>query len=73
MNSPITIAGTTPMMKPATMRHSVTATCSSRSPLIASCQNRTAMSLGAGTKRRSPKPSITSACQTSSRPSGEIR
>ena len=36
-------------------------------------QNRTAMSVGAGMKRRSPMPAISSSCHSSSSPIGEIR
>ena len=73
MSRPHAIAGTEPIRKPATARQSVTPTCTASSPLTVTCQNRTAMSLGVGMKRRSPKPSISSACHTASSPIGEIR
>ena len=73
IKSPIAIAGTAPITKPATTRHSVTAVCSASSPLATICTNRTAMSLGAGMKRRSPKPAMIKSCQSASSPSGEIR
>ena len=73
MKRPIATAGTTPITKPATTRHNVAIRFTASSPLTVSCQNRTAMSLGVGMKRRSPKPSITKTCQTRSNPIGEIR
>jgi hypothetical protein len=73
INSPIATAGTAPMTKPANTRHSVAAVCIASSPLSVSCQNRTAMSLGAGTKRRSPKPARSRISHTTRSPIGEIR
>ena len=70
---PIAIAGTTPMTKPAAARNTVAAVCASSSPFSASCQKRTAMSLGAGMKRRSPKPSRNSTSHTIRSATGEIR
>ena len=73
MKRPTAIAGTTPMTKPATTRHKVASVFTASSPLTVSCQKRAAMSLGVGMKRRSPKPSPTRICQSSSNPIGEIR
>ncbi len=73
MRRPIATAGTTPMTKPMTTRHSVASRFTASSPLTVSCQNRTAMSLGVGIKRRSPKPSMIMICQKASSPIGEIR
>ncbi len=70
---PIATAGTAPMTNPANTRHSVAAVCRASSPFMASSQNRTAMSLGAGTKRRSPKPRASRISQTANNPIGEAR
>ena len=73
ISRPIAIAGTTPITKPAAARSTVAAVCANSSPLRVSCQKRTAMSLGAGTKRRSPKPARSRTSHTISSAIGEIR
>jgi len=72
ISSPQATPGMAPMKKPPNTRSKVTPVCIASSPLSTSCQNRTAMSVGAGMKRRSPSPAISSSCQSARNNSGEI-
>ena len=68
---PSATPGMAPRRNPATIRQSVTTVSHGNSPETQSSQNRSTMSVGSGTKRRSPKPAMIASCHKTSNPIGD--